>query len=157
LIKPNRKLRINTYNIRDVFEGLEEQEILYEVYDKEELKNVLDELKVKIVDDEHYMRVDDTDGSIIISYNHLLYADDITLHLDIIHELVHIKQLLEGKELYDDNYSYVDRDTEVEAYRITVKEAKRLGLRREEILDYLKVEWITEKDLIKLAKKLGIL
>jgi len=43
-------------------------------------------------------------------------------------------------DLFDRKYSYVDRPTEVEAYKYTVEEARNLGMKKEEILDYLKVE-----------------
>ncbi len=158
MIKPNRDLPINTYNIKDVFQGLEEEKILHKVYgSRDRLEKVLENLKVKIINYEYYMYVDDSDASIVIGLNHLKNSDEKTLHLDIIHELVHIKQLLDGEDLYDKTYSYVDRNTEIEAYKITVEEAIRLKMSREEILDYLKVEWISKKDLIKLAKKLGVI
>jgi hypothetical protein len=46
--------------------------------------------------------------------------------------------------------------TEVEAYRYTVKEAKRLGLSDERILSYLQTEWISDVDLKQLVKNMGI-
>ncbi len=157
MIKPNRDLTINIYNIKDVFYGLEEEEILHKVYgSRDKLEKVLDDLKIKISNYQYYMYVDDKDRSIVIGLKHLKNSDEKTLHLDIIHELVHIKQLLDGDDLYDKAYSYVDRSTEIEAYKITVEEAIRLKMSREEILNYLKVEWINDEDLIKLAKKLGV-
>ncbi len=157
MIRVNRNLSSNTYNIREVFQGLDEQEVLQNIYrDKTLLKSVLDNLNVKIVDYDGYMYVDDA-NTIVVSLDHLKNSDDNTLHLDIIHELVHIKQLLDGEDLYDERYSYVDRKTEIEAYKVTVEEAMRLGMNKEEILEYLKVEWISEEELIRLANKLGVL
>ena len=46
--------------------------------------------------------------------------------------------------------------TEIESYDITVKEAKRLGMSDKEIIDYLKVEWITAEEHKKLAAHVGI-
>jgi hypothetical protein len=50
----------------------------------------------------------------------------------------------------------VDRPTEVEAYRYTVKEARRLGLSDERILQYLKTEWMSTEDLKRLAKAVDV-
>ena len=61
-----------------------------------------------------------------------------------------------GKELRDRNYKYVERATEIEAYRYAVTEAKNLGMDNKEILEYLKTEWMSEEDLKQLARKLNI-
>jgi hypothetical protein len=63
---------------------------------------------------------------------------------------------MEGKELFESRYSYVERPTEVEAYRYTVKEAKRIGLSDERIYQYLKTEWVSDSDLKRLAKAVNI-
>ena len=83
-------------------------------------------------------------------------SDSRILYLDIIHELVHVRQQREGLDLYDKSYSYVERPTEIEAYEIAVKEAKRLDMTDKEILDYLHVEWITPEEHKRLASRLGI-
>jgi hypothetical protein len=75
--------------------------------------------------------------------------------LDIIHELVHVRQFMEGKELFDSDFTYIERPTEVEAYRVAVEEAKRLGLSEERICAYLKTEWMSAKDFKRLTKSLG--
>ena len=76
--------------------------------------------------------------------------------LDIIHELVHVRQQREGLDLYDRSKAYVDRETEIEAYEYTINEARRIGLSEEEILDYLTVEWITLEEYRRLADRLGV-
>jgi len=63
---------------------------------------------------------------------------------------------MEGKELFDKKYSYVDRPTEIEAYAEAVKEAKRIGMTRREIIDYLRVEWITEEEFERLVRAMGL-
>jgi hypothetical protein len=67
-----------------------------------------------------------------------------------------VKQYMDGKELFDGNYEYVDRPTEIEAYRYTVQEARRLGLSDRRICKYLKTEWMSQEDLRKLAKHLQV-
>lgn len=103
-----------------------------------------------------YMGVDDNDGHLRVNKRYLVNGDKTDIYLDVIHELCHVKQHSEGKELFDPEYSYVDSPTEVEAYRYTVKEAKRLGLSDERILSYLKTEWMTQSDLVRLVKNIGI-
>jgi len=76
--------------------------------------------------------------------------------LDVIHELVHVKQFMEGKDLFESGYSYVDRPTEVEAYRHAVEEARRLGLNDKRICQYLRTEWMSDEDLKQLADSLNV-
>jgi len=80
----------------------------------------------------------------------------VDIYLDVIHELVHVKQFMEGKELFDSDYAYIERPTEVEAYRHAVKEARRLGMTDERICEYLKTEWMNDDDLQRLAKTVGV-
>ena len=103
-----------------------------------------------------YMGVDDTDGHMLVNARYLKNGDKVDIYLDVVHELCHVKQFMEGKELFDPRYDYVDRPTEVEAYRYTVKEARRLGLSEEQILTYLKTEWMSNEDLKKLAGYVGV-
>ena len=71
-------------------------------------------------------------------------------------EVLSHKQFMEGKELFDPRYDYVDRPTEIEAYRYTVKEARRLGLSDERIRCYLWTEWMTQEDFKRLAKSVNV-
>ena len=76
--------------------------------------------------------------------------------MDIIHELCHVKQHLQGRDLYDQSKAYVDRKLEIEAYEITVREARQIGLDDDAILNYLRVSWITPEEHKRLAKRLGV-
>jgi len=102
------------------------------------------------------MGVDDNDGHLRVNGRYLNSGDKTEIYLDVVHELCHVKQHLEGKELFSPRYDYVDRPTEVDAYRYTVKEAKRLGLSDERILSYLQTEWMSDSDLERLVKNIGI-
>jgi len=101
-----------------------------------------------------YLHVDDKTGSIIISSSYLKSADEREIYLDLIHELTHIRQLMDGMELFDQRYSYVDRPTEIEAYKNVVEEARRIGMSKEEIIDYLWVEWINDEEFERLLNNL---
>lgn len=122
----------------------------------EETRNVLGNLQVDLTWFSGYMYVDVSTGHLVISSSYLNNGDKVDIYLDLVHELCHIKQLMEGKELFDSRYSYVERPTEIEAYRYTVQEAKRIGLNNKRICDYLKTEWINEEELKFLAEAVNI-
>jgi hypothetical protein len=117
---------------------------------------VLSNLKVDFTLFSGYMYVDSSNGHLVVSSRYLKTGDKIDIYLDLIHELCHVKQFLEGKDLFDQSYTYVERPTEIEAYRYTVQEARRLGLSDKVICKYLKTEWISERDFEFLAKTVGV-
>ena len=102
------------------------------------------------------MGVSDVDGHLIISAYYLNNGDMTDIYLDVIHELVHVRQFVEGKELFDSHYDYIERPTEIEAYCHAVEEARSLGLSDERICEYLKTEWINDEELKQLAKTLNV-
>jgi len=102
------------------------------------------------------MYVNDGDGSVVVGLEYLRTGDMKHLYLDVIHELVHVKQFLQGKELFDRAYSYVDRPTEIEAYQCCVEEGRRMGMPEHEIAEYLYVEWVSRRDHARLLKTLGV-
>lgn len=102
------------------------------------------------------MGVSNVDGHLNVSAEYLNKGDIIDIYLDIIHELTHVKQFMEGIELFDNRYNYVDRPTEIEAFRNAVEEARRLCLSDLRICEYLKTEWMTDDDLLFLAKTLNV-
>jgi hypothetical protein len=93
---------------------------------------------------------------IVIGEQHLRTSSELILFLDIFHELCHIRQRWDGRELWDRRYSYGRRPTEVEAYRFVVEEARRLGVGDETLRDYLRVEWIDDDDFGHLLDAVGV-
>ncbi|HJU14461.1 MAG TPA: hypothetical protein VJ792_08420 [Candidatus Nitrosotalea sp.] len=157
LIKINREVTPGTYQIEDVFSGLREAAILEKVFgSRQELDDVFSSIKLVVDASTHYMHVKNEDATIVVSPHHLKNSDQVTLYLDIVHELVHVRQQRQGLDLYDNSYSYVDRPTEIEAYIVAVEEAKRLGMEHEKILDYLHVEWISPDEHKRLADNVGL-
>jgi hypothetical protein len=153
----NRTESHGEFPLSHIFIGLENSEVIQSLFGgKEQAAETLRNLHVKLDDSAEYMYVNDADGSIIVRGEYLRSASEKLLYLDIIHELVHVKQYHEGRNLFDSNYSYVDRPTELEAYKITLDVARKMGMTEEEIEDYLYVEWITKKEHKKLAKTLGV-
>jgi hypothetical protein len=155
-IKINREIPEGTFKFKQVFSGFEDVEIVKNIFG-EKTETVLDNLYVIVEESRGYLYVDDSLGAVVVNKDYLKNGKDIYLYLDVIHELVHIKQFMEGKELFDTRYSYVERPTEIEAYRITVEEAKRIGLSDKQIADYLRVEWISEEEWRKLMKNSGLI
>jgi hypothetical protein len=96
------------------------------------------------------------DGHLMISSNYLNNGDKVDIYLDLIHELVHVRQYMAGQELFDSHYTYSTRPTEIEAYRAAVREARRLGLSEPRICAYLKTEWMSDEDLKMLARALNV-
>ncbi|MDH2906827.1 MAG: hypothetical protein PXX83_01890 [Candidatus Nitrosotalea sp.] len=157
-IKINHDVENGTYYIEEIFVNLKNTKILLKIFEnKENLENVFENISVIVNEKTHYMHVQNDDASIVIGRNHLRNSEKKILYLDIIHELVHVKQQRQGLDLYDKSYSYVDRPTEIEAYEIAVEEARRLGMNDSEIFDYLHVEWISDDEHKRLASRVGVL
>jgi len=122
----------------------------------EETDEVLAALMVEVVESRGYLRINDGNGSIMVNSKYLREGEERHIYLDVIHELVHIRQHREGKELWDKSYAYVDRPTEIEAYRVAVEEARRIGLTEAEVVEYLRVEWVPEEDFRRFLNTLGV-
>lgn len=151
----NRNLDKGIYSLEQVFPGLKDLEIVKKMFSKFSKYNA-NEIKIEIVDSVKYMRVLDENGIVLVGIDHLKKSDEKTLFLDILHELVHVKQHLENKKLYDKNVEYVDSPTEIEAYKFVVKVAREIGMTDKEIGEYLKVEWIDEEQLNRLLSVLKV-
>jgi hypothetical protein len=137
------------------FKGFDKVEAVKEIFG-EKTTAVLSRLKVEFSWINGYMYVDGSDGHLVISKAYLNSGDKTDIYLDLIHELVHVKQFMAGRELFDPHYDYVDRPTEIEAYRYAVQEARRLGLTEERIRLYLRTEWMSEDDFERLAKSVSL-
>lgn len=150
-----RKAKVTKYPFTNYFKGFEKVEAVRAIFGRDTEK-VLSDLEVEFAGIRGYMGVNETDGHLLISAHYLNKGNKVDLYLDIIHELVHVKQFIEGKELFDSDYTYVDRPTEIEAYSYAVKEAKRLGLSEERICEYLRTEWMSDEDFKRLTRRLKI-
>jgi hypothetical protein len=138
----------------EYFKGFENVEAVKRIFG-ERTEEVLKRLKVEFIW-AGYMGVNPSNGRLIVNSRYLNNGSRLDIYLDVIHELVHVKQYMEGRELFDSHYGYTERPTEVEAYHYAVEEARRLGLKDERICQYLKTEWMSDADLKQLAKTLGV-
>jgi predicted SprT family Zn-dependent metalloprotease len=102
------------------------------------------------------MGVNDNDGHLIVNKRYLNSGSKEDIYLDIIHELCHVKQHKEGRDLFDPNYDYADRPAEIEAYRYAILEAKRIGLSETRIRQYLKTEWMNTEVLDRLIRNMNV-
>src|SRR4030043_2414139 len=139
----------------DILKGFKKVEAVKQIFG-EKTEEVLSNLKVEFMGFGGYMGVDDVTGNLMVNARYLNSGDKVDIYLDVIHELCHIKQFMEGKELFDNRYDYVDRPTEIEAYRYTVQEARRLGLTDKRICEYLRTEWMSEDDFKRLTKAVNV-
>jgi hypothetical protein len=140
----------------DYFKGFEKVPAVQETFG-DETNKVLATLQVEFFGSKFgYMGVSDEDGHLLASADYLKNGKWRDIYLDVVHELVHVRQFREGKELFDETFEYADRPTELEAYKHTVKEARRLGLSDDEIFEYLKVTWLTDPEVKRLAKNVGV-
>jgi len=152
-----RSVGTGEYKLTDVFTGLEASPSLKKVFGtKSQMTKITNHLKLKVENNDSGLWLDRDTGTICIGSKHLASAKNDFLYLDVIHVLVHVRQFLEGKELYDQAFEYVDRPTELEAYRTTVAEARRVGMDENEILKYLRMDAADDSELGKLMEKIGV-
>jgi len=151
----NRDAPIGPFMFKDVFGGFEKVAAVKSIFGSD-TNRVLSALQVDVEDGRGYMRINAEKGSVIVNTKYLKEGDETHLYLDVVHELVHIRQHMEGKELWDKRYAYVDRPTELEAYRVALGEARRIGLKERDIVEYLKVSWVTDEEFGRLLMTLGV-
>jgi hypothetical protein len=152
-----RSAPVGEYKLSEIFGGLESSSALLKVFgSKSQMTKILKHLKLRIERNDSGLWLDRDTGTICIGSKHLTTAKSDFLYLDVIHVLVHVRQFLEGKELYDQAFEYVDRPTELEAYRTTVAEARRVGMDEDEILKYLRMDAVDDSELGKLMEKIGV-
>jgi hypothetical protein len=153
----SRDLPVGRYKLREVFSGLDDVKPLRAcIGDNGQLRRILEETYVTLTNEPEYMYIDDKDGSLIVGLDYLKMGDLRYIYLDIIHELVHVKQHLDGRNLFDKSYSYVDRPTEIEAYRCCVDEGRNIGMTDDTLAHYLYVEWVNEVEFTRLLKTLRV-
>ena len=154
-VQIKREVNIILHRFTDYFIDFEKVQAVREIFG-DETEKVLSDLKVEFCSRRGYMGVNDHDGHIIVSADYLKNGKERDLYLDIIHEMVHVKQFFDGRELFDDAWEYVDRPTEIEAYQHTVNEARKQGMSDEEIFEYLRTEWVSAEELRRLATSVGV-
>lgn len=154
-VKINRSLMPGIYPLSKVISGMEKFTVLRSIFGKDPRK-VVAKTKVILSRRDFYAYIDVPKKSLAIGHKYYQSASDLYLCLDVIHELVHIRQLSEGRDLFDPNFSYVDRPTEIEAYKIAASQARKFGLKGKALREYLEVDWVAKKDSARLLRRLGL-
>lgn len=167
-----RDLSPGRYPLLSVFPGLDRIRAFKELPKDEGEKGVLWGTQVELVPEDIWMYVAPKelpsgrrpgwkpvvshDDCIVVGHEHLTDSPAMIVYLDILHELCHVIQRFHGRELWDPKYSYVDRPTELEAYEVAVREARRLGVGDAFLRDYLRVEWVSDQDFRRLLRHLSV-
>lgn len=137
----------------DYFVGFEKVAAVRKVFG-EETSEVLSRLKIGFISNRRmYMGIRDHDGNVAVGTYHLRHSTTRVLYLDIVHELFHIKQWMRDKEWFTREHEkfmgdaklYYSSPLELPAYEHTVREAERLGMSRDEIVEYLKMLPVSRK------------
>ncbi len=153
----NRRIAAGTHPVTQVFHGLDRDPGFRSLFANDGMRTkVLGACRIRVEPQDLYMYIDDKRGHIVAGLDYLRTAEPWVLYLDVMHELVHIRQWFAGRALWDRRYAYVDRPTEVEAYRFSVRHAKKLGIPDRDIADYLRVEWISKKEHERLCHRVGL-
>ena len=157
VFKAKRNISLGEYKFTQIFIGVENSPTLLRLFGSQRsMLKTVHHLKLRIVDSDWGIWLDHNTGSVCIGSKYLASARINCLYLDVIHVLVHVKQFLDGRDLYDQTFEYVDRPTEIEAYRYTIDEAKRLQMSEDEILKYLRVDAVDDSELGRLIEKIGV-
>ena len=154
-IKIARNISSGTHRFTEIFQGFEKLDTVKKVFGSR-TEDELSSLNVEVFPQEGFMGVSDEDGHIFASQQYLNGGEEWSVYLDVVHELVHVKQFKDGRELFDKKFDYVDRPTEIEAYRVGAMEARRIGLDDHAIFAYLEVPWISKEEHQRLAKACGL-
>lgn len=150
-------MRVGEHKFVHVFSGLNNSTTLLQVFGSEKsMLRTTEHLKLRVEDSDWGLWLDRDTGTICIGRKYLMRARTGFLYLDVVHVLVHVKQFLEGKELFDQTFEYVERPTELEAYRYTIEEARRMGMTEDQILTYLRLDAADDSELGKLVERIGV-
>jgi hypothetical protein len=118
------------------------------------LKSIIDAARVLIKPGDGYVWVDVKIPAITLIEGYYRNGSPIDLYLDLAHELTHLRQLAEGKDLWDNSLHYVDRPTEIEGYAVAVEEGLRLGLKEDDIIRHLSNPWMNDSEVARLRSNI---
>jgi len=170
----NRELPVGRHSILDAFPGLDRLPTAERlVPDTNSRRRLFDETALELVAQDLWMYVAPFEipkgarrewrpimspgtDCIVVGESHLRSSPPLMLFMDIYHELCHVLQRKAGADLWPPGVGYVQRWTEVEAYRFVVNEARLVGVADAYLREYLRVEWITDDEHRRLLAELGI-
>jgi hypothetical protein len=113
-------------------------------------ERLLRSARVRIEAMESFCWVDDDVPCIVLSADYYRDGEDLDLYLDLLHELTHLRQVAEGKNVWDESLAYVERPTEIEGYAVAIEEGRRLGMTDADVLRHLSNPWLSAADVERL-------
>jgi hypothetical protein len=149
----NRKLGLGLHAYLDVFPRAGESPGMRRVVaDPQARQALLSSARIRISAMPGYAYIDVKTPCISLSWFYYKSGTDLDLYLDMLHEVTHLRQLQEGADLWDSNFSYVDRVTEIEGYAVAVEEGRRLGMTDENLQRHLHNPWMSAGDVVRLKE-----
>lgn len=116
---------------------------------------LLEKAIVRIVAQEGFCWVDETVPCIALTQNYYQIGRDLDLYLDLIHELTHIRQVFEGRNIWDESLPYHRRPTEIEGYAMAVAECYRLGVDEKTVIQHLSNPWMNKSQVTELIMSIN--
>ena len=150
-----------------VFKGFERIQAVRRVFG-EDTEEVIGRLQIRLIPSRYmYMGVNDLDGNLAVGTHHLKHSDLKILYLDIVHELFHVGQFMRDREWFGkehqkylktgfDTSLYYRSPIEVPAYKHAVDEAKRIGMARDDIAEYLRIGPVDPKVFAEFLKAMEL-
>jgi hypothetical protein len=117
---------------------------------------LLEDARVKIKTGEGYCYVDVRIPAITLMEEYYHAANPLDLYLDLAHELTHLRQLAEGRNIWDHSLHYVDRPTEIEGFAVAVAEGIRLGMTEERVIQHLSNPWLNDDEVMRLRRNIDL-
>ena len=149
----DRALGAGTYPYLRIFPGAARSPGLARIErDPRKQERLLADALVQIKPGAGFAYVDVEVPCIVLAEEYYRTGSDIDLYLDMLHELAHIRQHHEGRDLWDERYAYVDRPTEIEGYAVAVEEGRRLGMDDDEVVEHLSNPWMDKEDVMRLTQ-----
>ena len=102
-----------------------------------------------------YCYVDVAVPAVTVTEHYYKNGNGLDLYLDLTHELTHLRQHLEGEDVWQHHIDYVDRPTEVEGYAVAVEEGRRLGMSETDIVKHLSNPWMSEEEVARLLSNIN--
>jgi len=115
---------------------------------------LLESARVRIKPGEGYCWVDIKIPAITLIEEYYRQANPLDLYLDLMHELTHLRQHAEGRDIWDHSLHYVDRPTEIEGYAVAVEEGMRLGMDEDEVIRHLSNPWMSDEEVSRLRRNI---
>ncbi|MDR0842869.1 MAG: hypothetical protein LBP68_05545 [Acidobacteriota bacterium] len=115
---------------------------------------LLDSARVNIAEGEGFCYVDVETPAIVLFESYYRDGNPLDLYMDLAHELTHLRQHAEGKDLWNHELHYVDRPTEIEGYAVAVEEGLRLGMTEEQVVRHLSNPWLSPAEVARLRRNI---